>query len=405
MVSQKIGKADEVKQYRRLFAADADYRDTLPTDMHDTCLDYQGRPDNWLVGKGWYDKSVAMVEDLKVPMTGQSPLIYRSSAPMCQMNYAEAMEKDGTFGEVARNAWVAASADWHRYGNENIPSSFRREDSDEPIILRLNEEEAENKAAADALAQLEKLQPGLRKKMIEEKKKTLTAAQRQALDTPLEKRSGNDFKLAAEAEDAIRVTHDEVARKVTGPAEKKAAAKKLAHEARDHEQLALYINRYRSTVNFDYWRQHAKTEQEKDVLTARQHIYQADRAFAENDNVVAMESYRQGLKAWRKVLDAHPDYVTDQTTGEDLMDMIRRYRQVLRQNEKPFPKPFILQDVIDVQQKQYGAAPLQDEKEPTTKKSDEKKTNGQKAGEKKTDAKKKDENKPDGKKDAGKQGK
>ena len=42
-------------------------------------------------------------------MMGQSPLIYRSSAPMCQMNYAEAMEKDGVFGEVAKKAWADAS--------------------------------------------------------------------------------------------------------------------------------------------------------------------------------------------------------------------------------------------------------------------------------------------------------
>ena len=56
MVSQKIGKADEVKQYRRLLADDTDYRDSLPLDMRDACLDYRGRPDNWLVGKGWYEK-------------------------------------------------------------------------------------------------------------------------------------------------------------------------------------------------------------------------------------------------------------------------------------------------------------------------------------------------------------
>ena len=32
MVSQKIGKADEVKQYRRLLADDTDYRDSLPPE-------------------------------------------------------------------------------------------------------------------------------------------------------------------------------------------------------------------------------------------------------------------------------------------------------------------------------------------------------------------------------------
>ena len=73
-----------------------------------------------------------MIDELKMPMMGQSPLIYRSSAPMCQMNYAEAMEKDGVFGEVAQKAWADASSEWRRYGSENIPSSYKWEDSEEP---------------------------------------------------------------------------------------------------------------------------------------------------------------------------------------------------------------------------------------------------------------------------------
>ena len=62
-------------------------------------------------------------------------------------------------------------------------------------------------------------------------------------------------------------------------------------------------------------------------------------------------------RLWRKVLDAHPEYVTDQTTGEDLMDMIKRYRRILSQLDEPFPEPFILQDVIDSYKRQTGEAP------------------------------------------------
>ena len=79
IVSQKIGKADEVKQYRRLLAEDTDYRDSLPLDMRDVCLDYRGHPDNWLIGKGWYAKSVEMEDELKTHKMGQSPLMYRST--------------------------------------------------------------------------------------------------------------------------------------------------------------------------------------------------------------------------------------------------------------------------------------------------------------------------------------
>ena len=60
----------------------------------------------------------------------------------------------------------------------------------------------------------------------------------------------------------------------------------------EHEQLATYTNRYRSTVNFNYWKQHAKTEQGKDLRTARELIYKGDRAYADGDQVHAMSYYR-----------------------------------------------------------------------------------------------------------------
>ena len=204
-------------------------------------------------------------------------------------------------------------------------------------MIRLNDQEDERKAAKEAVAQLEKMQPGLREKMIADKKANLTASQRQALDTPPEKRTGKQAELAAQAEEAIRVTHDEVARKVSDPKRKATPPRDSPKKPIEHEQLAAYINSNRSIVNFDYWRQHAATEQEKDVLDARQLIYKGDRAFADGDLVAADEAYQQGLEAWRKVLDAHPEYVTDQTTGEDLMDMIKRYRHILSRRENPSP--------------------------------------------------------------------
>ena len=86
------------------------------------------------------------------------------------------------------------------------------------------------------------------------------------------------------------------------------------------------------------------------------------------------------------MLDTHREYLTDQTTNEDLIDMIRRYRHVLAQDNKSLPEPFILQDVIDVHQKEFGGTWSADEekpkkdktppaKKPETKKSDSKKRN------------------------------
>jgi hypothetical protein len=63
------------------------------------------------------------------------------------------------------------------------------------------------------------------------------------------------------------------------------------------------------------------------------------------------------MKLWRKVLDKNPSLVPDQTAGDDLMDVIKRYRRILNQLDEPFPQPFILQDVIDQNQKRNPSAP------------------------------------------------
>jgi hypothetical protein len=353
-ISQKIGKADESKQYRKLFKEDDDFHGARPLALRD----------NWLVGKEWFDRAVEMV-DTGASMLSKSPLIYRSSGPMCQMSYAEYLEKDGTFGEVAKGAWAGAARQWQHYGSEEIPTSFKDEKTQEPIVIRLGEEEMHEQAAKKRAAQLEAFQPGLRQKIVSEKRAALTAAQRAALDTPAAKRTGKQFELAEQAEQSIQVTHNEVARRIKGP--KHDEAMKLAKEAADHEQIATYIRRYREIVNFVYWRLRADLEQTEEMLTARSLTHQGDRAYAEGDLMAARTDYRQGLERWRKVLDKAPALIPDQTAGEELMDVIKRYRRILGQLDEPFPDPFILQDVIDAHaEKQAGPAPKR-AKEPAKK--------------------------------------
>jgi len=343
MISQKIGKADEHKQFRRLFKEDDDFHGTRPLALRD----------NWLVGKEWYEKAVEMVDTQGLSMMGKSPLIYRSSAPMCQMYYGEALEKDGTFGEVAKGAWATAAAEWSRYGNEDIPTSYTDE-NDETIIIHLNDQEREEAEAAKLIARLDAMQPGLREKLKAEKLAALTPAQREALDTPVEKRTGRQWELAGQAEETLQVTHNEVARRITGPQRKEALA--LAKEIVRHENLATYIRRYRDIVNFVSWRKRAALEQTHDMLEARRLLYQGDRAYAEGDLMRAREVYTQGLQTWRKVLDANPELVKDITTAEDLMEVIKRYRRLLSQLDEPFPEPFILQDVIDAYEAERGTS-------------------------------------------------
>ncbi|MCE5269565.1 MAG: hypothetical protein LLG00_16940 [Planctomycetaceae bacterium] len=418
MISQKIGKADEHTQFRKLFKADDDFNAGVPLALRD----------NWLVGKQWYDVAVNMVETQGVGMMGQSPLVYHSAAPLCSMHHADGLEKDGTFGEVARNAWINASDEWHHYGSVQLPTSLTR-GPNEPIMICLNDQERELAESARLVAQLDAIRPDAREKIIAEKRAGLNAVQLEALDTPSEKRTAHQLPEAARAEEVVATSHDEVARRISRdvtelvrrihrekskaksliaeleamqpglreaiiadketpldaaqreslkvPADRRnekqrrlaqeaeriivdelgnritKKAFELARQATEHDTVARYISQSRGIANFEYWRSLAKTEQTSDLLTARKLLYQGDERYAEGDLLPARDAYREGMKTWRRVIDAYPQYLGDKNAVEDLVDAIQRYRRVLSQLDESFPDPFILQDVIATYQRDH----------------------------------------------------
>ncbi len=348
VVAQKIGRADESKQFRRLFRADKDFHEGLPLDVQDPSRD------NWRVGKHWFTWATDLIDSLEVQMKGKGPLIYRSSASMAQMNYASALEDEGRYGSVAQQAWKEAARDWQKYGAIDIPTSTLTPDGRRVVIQLGDLDRGKNyqKQIEDAERALGELAPGLREKIKKEKEAKLSQQQREALDVPVAKRTTKQHVLADEAEKLTEVTHDDLVAQIRG--EKRSQAVQLVRKLRQAETTAKIIRRYREIVNFDYWRLRADVEQTDEALAAHELIYTAGREMHEGRLVSAKESYDKGLAAWRKVLDKFPKAVTDETFGEDLMEVIRDYRKLLdlrdekQQRKATYGKDFILHDVVEL---------------------------------------------------------
>lgn len=334
----KIGRADEKVQFRRLFRQDDDFHNSLPLELRDPTRD------NWLCGKQCF-LAAERLDAAGHKMKGKSPLIFHSDAPKCQINYADAIVNEGTFGEVALEAWRRAVQDWHAYGARKIETSFRDPRTGDTLWIHLNDKEDYLALAKKHVDALEALAPGLRKQLEEQKRATLTKRERAALETPPAQRTLQEYELAQAAERKIAVTHEELAQRIQGP--NRLQALQHAREAKLAEQMAEYIDRYRQIVNFEYWRLRCQVEQDPQTLQARQYIY-----FADQDALInlpkALQNYEKGLAAWRKVLDAYPPLLEDRTTGEELVEMIERYKELLgRISEPRLPPDFILQDVLD----------------------------------------------------------
>jgi len=331
-ISHKIGRADEQKQFRKLFKEDDEFHGSRPL----------AERDNWQVGKEWFRKAENMVDTLGVPVKGKSPLLFRAEAPMCQMNYAEALEKDGVFGDAARQAWKEAERDWLDYGSFDIPTTYGPD-----IIIHLNDKELYEQRLAEVDEKIDALQPGLREEIYQQRLKSLSKRQLEAYNTPVERREQQQFILANEAERLLDVTQDDVAQRIKGA--KGREARELAKVAAEHRKMIGYIRNYRDIVNFEYWRMRAKMEQTDDALAAREFIYKAQKALEDADLEAATANFHKGFASWRKVLDEFPELVDSVQTGEDLMDAIRQYNRLLEQRNisEGVGEGFILQDVIE----------------------------------------------------------
>jgi hypothetical protein len=331
-IGQKIGRADEHVQYRRLFLKDDDFH---PADRP------PDERDNWLVGKTYYEQAIDAVDNKGKSIGRKSPRIFYSSPAMSQMNYSEAIEEDGFF-DKARRGWIKAQEEWEAFGRLPIEHSTG-------VVLRLGDEDkltADVKKMRDALAAMA---PGLREKLAAEKRAALPAETKAVLDLPASKRTPAQAELAYTTEEHLRVSDRELAEQIAkdDPAKKNQALLLATEIERETERLSYTVN-YKSDSNYDYWYTRAKLEQTPDALAAREAMFKAQRAFRQGDPFAARKLYEEGFAKWRKVFDAFPTAITSESsTGDDLIQYILQYRNVLDQMDEQLDESFPLWDVIE----------------------------------------------------------
>ena len=331
-VSQKIGRSDEYKQFRRLFREDEDFNGALPLSERD----------NWLVGKSWFRKAENMIDNESASTKGMNPIVFRSEGPRCQMYYASSMEQDGIFGERARHAWQQATNDWDAFGQYEMPTTDGR-------FIRLGDYKRLLADLKKLIDKVDELAPGVRERLTKERYAQLTPEQREALEMPPNKRTSDQYALAVEAAALVRVTANEVARHRDVPRENLDAIKKLLDEIQTLEKRIKITDRYRGVVNYAYWGDRAKIEQEKDTLAARELGYQAEKALSEGDIRAAIRGFADASEKWANVMVKHPMLQTDIAIAGDLKDMLEKYGEALDQRNQLFPENFPLAGFIRAQ--------------------------------------------------------
>jgi len=82
-IGQKIGRADEHLQYRRLFREDDDFNGSRP----------RSKRDNWLVGREYLLEAQRWVDQKGLTVKGKSPLLFHSQPVKCLISYPDQLRR------------------------------------------------------------------------------------------------------------------------------------------------------------------------------------------------------------------------------------------------------------------------------------------------------------------------
>ena len=340
-ISNKIGKADEHRQYRRLFKEDDRFHTAdNPNRRRD-------ERDNWLVGAEYFRRASNEVTAGATPP--KTPVLFYSQTAMALIYYADAIESDSTagetphFGQVAQQAWKNAGREWAEFGKKDLPAVFV---SGSFIHLDSLEELVAKEAAIES--RLRELMPGEMERFIAAEHDKLSAEEIEALKTPTEKRGGGEQTTAFHY-------WQKVAERTGG--EHRSEALKLAAQFEDLELNARDIRSSRDIVNYGYWKARCEAEPTEAALEAHKLTYEADFEKQEARPNSAKKKYEQAFAQWRKVLDQSPVLHDDTLMAQELAEVVDRYRDTLRQlagDDAKFPEKFVLQDMLDLNDRSNG---------------------------------------------------
>lgn len=341
---QKVGRADEQKQFRRLFRDDKDFHQVFRANgvEVDEGRGPDGKPDNWLVARLWYLKAEDAVTYSGKPIRGRTPLLFYSGAPMSQINGAAAMNKDGYFFETAEQAWRKAREGWNRYGQRELPTSAG-------FNIRLNDQEPIDERIRQARQELDRLCPGAAEELRSEKRAKLTPQQLAALEVPPEKRTPEQYSLVYEAGEMLRVRPADYLAKA--PREHRPRVRQLVDQIEQDELTSHQIALNRRIVNFEYWRTRCESELREEAPQAHSNVFTADQLAGSGEKLT--EARRLYEEAWKLYARLFADYpvLMENAEAQDLIESVARYRDLLGQLDEPFPADFPLWKLLDLHHK------------------------------------------------------
>jgi hypothetical protein len=141
----KVGRSDEWKQFRRFFVSDPDTKRFKGEG--DPEINPNGTTDNYLVAKDWFVR--ANIAERNHEQHIMMRELFRSYPSKSQIEYADALQREGKFEGVTVAAWQQAYEDWTtKFGKEEIHTF-----NDCKIYMEANEDDVRQMAIDSGVAE------------------------------------------------------------------------------------------------------------------------------------------------------------------------------------------------------------------------------------------------------------
>jgi hypothetical protein len=140
------------------------------------------------------------------------------------------------------------------------------------------------------------------------------------------------------------------------PKELRAKALRLARLAFESAEVADHTETYAGIVNYAYWKTRCEVEANRITTDARRYMMLADQFGAEANPEKAKEQYELAWDEWAKIFELYPQLVHDEM-GDDLYEVIIRYRLVLDQLDEEFPENFKLEMIMKAREEEKDSMP------------------------------------------------
>ena len=324
-IGNKIGRADEHVEYRQMFKQDEDFHNKF----------FDGNPpprekrDNWLVSRTQYDLAISAVDDKKKSLGQKNPTTFYNRPGMSQINYSEAIEKEGIFGEKAKEAWRVGAQLWRAYGNRELKSS-------RGFYIRLSGLERLEQEFQELEEELESILPDLRKQLEEERLAALTPELREIMKTSPAELSPEQLELVYTTESQLKITWQDLADRIMAELPGQSTqARKLTNRIGKLKDRIFLTRNNRDVSNYSYWESRCQFEQTAAALKGRALAYAGRRAFREKADLVgARRLYEESFDLWAALMVDYPLMIDDTAAGADIMEYIDQYSSILQQLDK-----------------------------------------------------------------------